>query len=209
MCHVERYICKTPEGFVQYVAVNLLPAGYLRCIDGVIAEPTDPVDVDDKLFVKLCVEPSKNQRWKAKLAGYSNVMYLRYQRRWAAFATLGKWRTREIAAEEWRDIRREPLKFFGYSIAYRHGGDNKWHSSVRIEEYEYRRLKKLYQERYPWAESYWQEAFGAKFPYENYAGVLKQKFQLFRAVNRLRTEKGHSKLKLEIVDTFRRTIQVF
>jgi hypothetical protein len=42
---------------------------------------------------------------------------------------------------EIRDVRREPIRFAGYSVSFRKGKDGKCHPSVRIEPVEYRLLK--------------------------------------------------------------------
>jgi hypothetical protein len=131
-------------GFVQQLACNLLPHGYWFYVAGRIPPHKDPAAVDAKLIARYELGLSKRERARRKQLGYANLHYLRYDRRFVIVGTQGRHQFRDEERVMLRDIRRVPLKFYGYSIGYRPGGrtrsgerDTRWHTHVQIERERY------------------------------------------------------------------------
>ena len=211
-----QYEAKTVGGFVQQVAVNCVAHGYWWYVTGTIPEGKDPAAVDQKLSEKYRTWASSGERARRKRAGFANVRYLRYGHLFILMATEGKQRFFEPLPEgesdrdglsrerRIRDIRRQPLRFEGYSISYRNG-----HPSVRIQREEYMRLKAYFVDLAPrrklktMLEEFW------RVPFESYAPVREQMRCILRAVNRKRKAAGFDQVPLEAVRYKRRVYRPF
>ena len=110
---------------------------------------------------------------------------------------------------EFRDIRRNPMKFGGYSISYKLGSDQKWHSSVRIHPEEYRKLKAHFLEicLHRSVERLILEFKSISF--EPYAPVRRQMFNILRAVNRERHLAGFEAVPVSALRLSRTGVKVF
>jgi hypothetical protein len=138
---VYRYEAASENGFVQQLAVAYVNHGYWYYVAGVIPPDKDVELVDRKLMEKYGIGISKWQRARRKGQGLANVHYLRCQRFFVLIATAGWHPFYEAEGPEIRDIRREPIRFAGYSIGYRRGVRGKWHASVRIHPEQYSMIK--------------------------------------------------------------------
>lgn len=180
----------TIAGFVQQLAVSYVANGYWFYVTGVIPEGKDPRRVDEKLISKYELNISKFARARRKAAGQANVQYLRHRRFFVLLATHGTHKFfLPIEAggegEGIRDCRKAPINFGSYAISYRGG-----HAHVRIEREIFKDLKAFCLEH----ACHWSpERLGETLrglPFEPYAPVRGQMFELVRAVNRLRKTAG-------------------
>ena len=203
------YRCEATSisGFIQQLAVAYVRNGYWFYVCCHIPETKDPSHIDQKLVEHYNIGRPRSTIARHKKAGKANVQYLRYKRRFVLIATRGEHRF--FAEESFQDIRRVPLRIFGYSIGYRKGADGKYHASVRIEEREWKRHKTQIIEhctqRTPEALA---KVFG-NIPYEPYAPVTNQVLTLYRAVNRKRKRAGLEEVPFSCLRLRRRPVQPF
>lgn len=212
------YRCETTsiEGLVQLLACNYLPHGYWFYVTGWVPLDKDPRQVDAKLITKYGIDRSRADRSRRKRLGQANVHYLRHDRFFVLMATHGEHRffTEESACI--RDVRRQPLKYAGYSISYRRGNrtidgkpDPKWHSHVEIDRAWLRRLQTWLVDM---AGRYSTERVALElyqFPFEPYAPVRRQMLRLLRTVNQARKQAGREQLPYSVLPLRRRIVRPF
>lgn len=128
-----RCVTTSVEGFVQQLAVAYITHGYWFYVAGEIPEGKDPTAVDAKLIERYGIAISKWTRCRRKKQGLANMQYLRHERFFVLLATKGRHNFFERESTSFRDIRRVPIRFAGYSIGCRKGRDGRWHASVRIQ----------------------------------------------------------------------------
>lgn len=203
-------------GFVQQIACSYLRHGYWWYVTGQIPAGKDAKAIDRKLIEKYGIGISESTRARRKQLGQANLQYIRHERFFAILSTKGCHRFFEEEAAGIRDIRRNPIRFKGYSISYRRGGrtragerDPRWHSHVEIERSRYRELKAQFLElavhRSP-------EKLALAFyelPFEPYAPIRRQFLSLLRAVNRARKEASYSQIPVEVLPFRRRIVRPF
>lgn len=185
------YRCETTSiaGFIQQLAVSYVRNGYWFYVKGDIPKSKSPQNVDEKLIERYEVGLPRTTVSRRKRAGKSNVQYLRYRRTFVLIATKGEHRFFEEETT-FQDIRRNPLRIFGYSISFRKGADGKYHASVRIDEQEWKKHKvRLLEDCYYASPSRVGESFRT-LPFEPYAPVRNQVLSVFREVNRRRKAAG-------------------
>lgn len=217
-----RYETTSLEGFVQYVASNLLPHGYWFYVTGRIPEGKDPGAVDRKLIEKYGIGLSRQQRARRKLAGLANLHYVRLGRFWVLLATHGEHAFFREEEDRVRDIRHTPLQFGGYSLTVRRGGflkrlpgdeeatiDGKLRVRVQIGRERYRELRAYFLDicMHRTAEVLAQEFWNV--PFEPYAPVRKQLLNLLRLVNAERQAAGYGKLPATVLRLRRRIVKPF
>ena len=191
-------------GFVQQLAVSYVANGYVFYVVGTVPERKDAQVVDAKLIARYGIDCSKFVRARRKAAGKANLHYLRYLRTFVLLATHGEHEFFVEEAGQIRDVRREPLKVEGYSIAVRGG-----RVSVRIERSEYLGLKAYFRGlavRRP-AAAIADEL--ASLPYEPYAPIRRQMLGLLGAVNRARRLAGLDDVPLSCLRLKRHIVPVF
>ncbi len=204
------YSCEasSKEAFLQQLAIAYIANGYWFYVTGQIPERKDPQTIDQKLIAKFGIGISKWARARRKQAGLANVHYLRFGRFFVLIWTKGEHPVFE-EHPDFKDVRRDPVRFAGYSISYKLGVDRKWHPSVRIHPKEYRELKAyllgLAVCRSVQALS---EEF-RKVPFEPYAPVRRQLLNILRAVNRERLKAGFERVPLSALRLSRRALKVF
>lgn len=204
------YRCEATSvsGFIQQLAVAYVRNGYWFYVACRIPETKDSRNIDQKLIERYEIGLPRTTVSRRKKRGQANVQYLRYRNTFVLIATHGRHRFFEEEAEI-QDIRRTPIRLFGYSIGYRKGGDGKFHASVRIEEREWKRRKSQLIEhccQRPAQEL--AEAF-ARIPFEPYAPVTSQVLGAFRAVNRKRKVAGLDEVPFSCLRIRRRPVQPF
>jgi hypothetical protein len=202
----ELYQCEasTPEGFIQQLAVSYVSNGYFFYVVGSVPEGKDPLRVDAKLIDRYNVGVSKWSRARRKRAGAANVQYLRHARLFVLLATHGEHPFFADEGRSVRDVRRVPLKAFGYAVSYKAG-----HVHVRIEREEFKRLRAHFLEL---ATHRKLESVASEFSrlrFEPYAPVRRQLVQMLRAVNRARWAMGFEALPLEALRLRRRIVRPF
>ncbi len=203
-------------GFVQQLACHYLPHGYRWYVTGLIPEHKDPVNTDKKLLDAYGITVSKRQRARNKELGQANLHYLRFGRFFVLIASEGRHEFFEREGDRVRDIRRVPIRFWGYSISYRRGGktrrgevDPAWHSHVQIDRERYKQERAYLLERSLRlsADELAHEIRG--LPFEPYAPVRRQMLLLLRAVNAKRKMANLGQLPTEILRLRRRVVRPF
>lgn len=203
-----RCVATSVEGFVQQLAVVYITHGYWFYVAGKIPEGKDPAAVDAKLICRYGIGISKWARYRRKSQGLANVQYLRYDRFFVLVATKGR-HTFFEAESNVQDIRRQPLRFGGYSVGYGRGADTRFHVSVRIAADEYLRLRSyMVAQAAHHSKEYLRSAFG-RIPFEHYAPVRAQLLNILRAVNRARRAAGFQCVPLSALRFRRRSVRPF
>jgi len=205
------YNCEaaTLAAFVQQFAVSYVAKGYRFYVTGCVPARKEPADVDRKLIERYGVDVSMWARARRKRAGHASVQYLRHARFFVLIATHGQHPLFD-AESNIRDIRKEPLKYGGYAVSFRHSTvTGRSHASVRIEREEYLRLKAYFLglARHRSNETL-AELFGS-LPYEPYAPIRRQILTLLRAVNRERAASGFDAVPSACLRLRRRQVCVF
>ena len=106
--------------------VNLIAKGYRYHFTGRIKAGKDPRSIDERMILHYGANLPKWTRERRKRAGKANFRYIRYGESFFLFATEGEapdfWRDDRSRI---RDLKVSPLRFSGYSISYRKGGNAK------------------------------------------------------------------------------------
>ncbi|MBI3786058.1 MAG: hypothetical protein HY270_21945 [Deltaproteobacteria bacterium] len=139
----------------------------------------------------------------------ANMQYLRHERFFVLLATKGRHEFFERERASFRDVRRVPIKFAGYSIGCRAGRDGRWHASVRIDRAEHAGIKALLVEIGLRPKASAVEREFAEIRHELYAPVRRQLNETWRAVNRARRTAGLESVPIEAVPWKRRIVQPF
>ncbi len=196
------------EGFVQQLAVGYVHHGHFFYVTGRVPEHKNVRAVDAKLIERYGLKVSKWSRARAKAMGRASVQYIRHGRFFVLISTKGRHEFFEQEAQL-RDIRRQPIRYGGYSVSYRQGVDRKWHVSVRIASDEYLRLKAYlvdlacHRSVAGIATEFW------RLPFEPYAPVRRQLLNIMRAVNRKREAAGLEIAPFRVLRLRRRIMRPF
>lgn len=204
-----QYVAASEAAFVQQLAVGYVNHGYWFYVTGNIPEHKDVTKIDEKLIERYGVAISKWARLRRKRQGLANVQYLRYNRFFVLIATRGLHPFFNCEGCNVKDIRREPIHFAGYSIGYRMGVDRKWHASVRIQPVEYNNLKCYFLDLAicrSAEELFWEFR---EVPFEPYAPVRRQLFNILRAVNRARKTAGCELIPFSAIPLQRSSVKAF
>jgi hypothetical protein len=173
-------------------------------VPGRVPEQKDPRAVDRKLVEKYGVDVSRWERVRRKRLGLANVLYIRHDRFFLLMATHGQHRIFEEEAGQFRDARRVPVRFAGYSVSHRNG-----RPCVCIEVNEYRLLKAEMLDRAQYASAdYLAERF-ARLPFVPYKPVRRQLFSILRAVNGVRGKSGLERVCSAAIPWRRPIVRVF
>lgn len=205
---VYRCVAMTAHGFVQQLAVSYVGHGYWFYVTGIVPERKDPSAVDEKLLDRYGIAISKWARARRKHAGLANVHYLRFARFFVLIATEGEHRffTEEKGI---RDVRRDSLRFGGYSIGLKKGSDGKWHPSVRIHPDTYREMKCYFLELAVCRSEAELVAEFRQVHFAMFAPVRVQVLAVHRAVNAARKEAGLPPVSASSLNLKRRPVLVF
>ncbi len=203
-----RYETTSIEGFVQQLALSYIGHGYWFYITGIIPERKDPQRVDEKLLEQYDAGLSKWAKARRKRAGLANVHYIRHGRFFVLIASRGEHRFFQHEPNH-KDVRRDSIRFGGYSIGYRLGVDRRWHPSVRIHPEEYRRLKAYLLDISCHRSVENLTAEFRRIRFEPYAPVRRQLLNLLRGVNRLRESAGFEPVPVSALRLSRRVVRPF
>jgi len=182
--------------------------GHWFYVTGEIPPHKDPRVVDAKLIERYHLDISKWARARAKAQGRASVQYIRHGRFFVLIATKGR---HEFYNQESDvlDIRRQPIRYVGYSISFRRGVDRRWHVSVRIAPDEYLRLKSFLVGFAVHRSVDNLVAALQGIPFEPYAPVRRQLFNILRAVNRARHAAGYEPVPASALRLRRRPVKPF
>ncbi|MEZ6131288.1 MAG: hypothetical protein R3C59_21645 [Planctomycetaceae bacterium] len=211
-----RCVAASPEGLVQQVAVSYLRHGYWWYVTGRIPNSKDPAAVDRKLIAKYDIALTDRQRAHRKRRGLANMQYIRYGTWFLLLVTEGHHPFKQLERNRIRDCRRNPIKFEGYSISYRRGGniaaggaDPKWHACVRIEQQTYKQLKAFFLNRACHRSVENLAVDFARVPYARFAPVRRQLLTIHRSVNKARQRVGYEPLPTSVLQLRRRIVKSF
>jgi hypothetical protein len=195
------------EGFVQQLA-NLVAKGYRYYIMAEIPARKDVAAVDAKLIHFYKLDLTKSARYRRKLAGRANVAYLRHGRTFVLICTEGLHRFHDENAHS-LDIRREPIRFHGYSIGSGKGSDGRFHASVSIHADAFADLLALFKGLavHRSAETLTREFQLIRF--SPFARVRRQYLRLLREVNDIRRAAGFQPVPLSALKLRRIPVKVF
>ncbi len=219
-----KYRCEATsvEGFVQMLASNYLPHGYWFYITGHVPPNKSPEAIDAKLLDKYSISLSRQQRSRRKRLGFANLHYLRYGDFFVILATHGKHLFFESEGEAVRDIRKFPLRFYGYSLTVRRGGylkkgageesaspDGRYRVRVTIAR---DRFSTLYHDLLDRAAHRSLDSLRWELwnqPFEPYAPIRKQMLRLLRGVNQVRASMGYEKVPTDSIRYQRKIVKPF
>lgn len=197
------------EGFVQQVAVSFVLHGYHYYVIGEIPEAKDPSAVDAKLIHRYELDISKFARCRRKKEGIAAVQYLRHDRFFVIMATDGEHAFFEKEKTAIRDLRREPLECFRYSLGCYQRPNGRWHPSVRIAGEEFTRMKREFNEAAVRLGNVELAQKIYSLPFAPFAPVRGQFFALLNLINQRRKKAGLPLVVADCVRRRRKPVQVF
>lgn len=204
------YRCEavSAAGFIQQLAVAYIHHGHFFYVTGKVPEHKDPRAVDRKLIERYGLDVTRWTRARRKEAGQASVQYLRHNRFFVLVATHGKHEFYECESDI-RDVRRQPIRYAGYSVGYRRGVDRRFHVSVRVAPDEYLKLKShvLGLAGHRSVENLAAEL--QRLSLEPYAAVRRQLLNILRAVNRMRKAAGFEPVAVAALRLRRRIVRPF
>jgi len=176
--------------------------GYWYYVTGTIPEGKDSQEVDAKIMAKYDIGCSRWTRARRKKKGLANIHYVRHQSFFVMFATKGQHEWFE--QEEWacekkrkesggriRDIRRQPLTRGGYTVSFKEcSSTGRGHVAVRIHPEDYRCLKDYFLQLATHRSATKLVSEFNHFPFEPYAGIRQQRWNIVQAVNKARKRAG-------------------
>ena len=192
------------DGFVQYLACNLINRGYWWYYLGQIPWHKDPPTVDAKLAELYELTLDKFARARRKKKGLANAAYIRHERTFVLICTEGPHRLRED--HKLLDIRLRPIHFHGYSIGCGRGGDGRYHASVRITDDAFKSLSAYYERIALQKDAPSLAVDVDSIPYQPYARVRRQLTKLVQQVNQRRLAAGKDTVPLVTQSRRRRSV---
>lgn len=203
-----RYEATSLRGFIQQIAVGYVRWGYFFYTVAMIPAHKDPRKTDEKIIGRYNLRRSRWSNARAKEQGKASAHYLRYDRTLVLLATNGEhalW-----AEENLKDLRREPLKVFGYAIGYNgREGQGRGHVSVRIQKPIYLELKARLSDMATKRDVTSMLKEFEKVHFEAYAGVRGQMLNILREVNRRRIAAGMERVPMDAIRMRRTAVKVF
>ena len=204
------YRCEaaTVAGFIQQLAVACVARGYWFYVMGCIPPHKDARAVDAKLIDRYGIDCSKWVRSRRKERGLGNIQYVRFRRFFVLVATAGEQDFFRFEARI-RDIRRNPIHCFGYTVGCYGKREVGWHPSVRIERLFFEEMKEKFIHA---AVRETSESLSSRFgslPFEPYAPVRRQLLTLLACVNRVRLRAGMEPIAVTAVRLRRKPVRPF
>lgn len=199
-----RYLTHSVGGFIQQAAVYYVQRGYWFYVLGHLPKGKPACRFDQKILQKYQIGLSKDQCYRRKRQGQANVQYLRYRETFLLLATEGTHPFFQDETNQIRDVRKFPLRVFGYRIAWQRG-----RVQVGLEEQTYRRLKTVFRRLALRANP---DLLARKFktlPFEPYRPVYRQVRSLWKTVNRKRKTAGLALVPASALRTRRRSFRPF
>lgn len=205
---VYRCVATSAAGFVQQLAVSYVGHGYWFYVTGLVPERKDPLVIDQKLIDRYGIDISKWARARRKKQGLSNLHYLRFGRFFVLVATLGEHRFFE-EEKRIRDVRRDSVRFGGYSIGYKRDRVGKWHPSVRIHPETYAEMKAYFVDLATRRTAHDLAEVLGRLQFVPFAPVRIQLLCVLRAVNAARKGAGLGAVPVAALQLKRSSVTVF
>lgn len=195
-----QYEARTVAGFVSQI-VRYAASGHYFYVRVLLPEKKDPAAIDQKLLDRYGVRTKRWQRKRRHLKENAGIHYLRCNRCAVLMLTKGSHETFYADhSQQVRDIRREALKVFGYSIRYGFSEAKRdWKVSVRLDQETYRKVREHMLAIAAWDSYREPERLEREFrrlPYQPYEPVFKQLLAILRLVNRQRRRRGFEPLAM-------------
>jgi len=194
----------TLEGFIQQLAVSYVSRGYWWYVTGQIPDDKVPGDIDRKLIERYGITWKKWERARRKEQGLANLQYIRHGNFFVILASDGEHVFKQRETSRIQDARRKGIEYGGYLISFRNG-----HVQVRIDDETYRQLKAHY---VGLALRRTKETLISEFyaaPFEPYAPIRRQMFNILREVNRVRKVAGFEQIPSSAIWLKRRILSPF
>ena len=194
----------TLEGFIQQLAVSYVGRGYWWYVTGQIPDDKVPADIDQKLVERYGITWKKWERARRKEQGLANLQYIRHGNFFVILASDGEHVFKQREASRIQDARRKGIEYGGYLISFRNG-----HVQVRIDDETYRQLKAHY---VGLALRRTKETLISEFyaaPFEPYAPIRRQMFNILREVNRVRKVAGFEQIPSSAIWLKRKVVKPF
>ena len=203
------YLAVSENAFVQQLAVAYVNHGYWFYVTGIVPQNKNAVLVDTKLIQKYDIAISKWARARRKRRGLANVHYLRHRMFFVLIATKGQHHFFEQEGPVLKDIRKEPIKYAGYSISYKQGVNRRGHPSVRIHPNQYNIIKCHFLDISLVKSADQISSEFNRLPFEPYAPIRRQLLNIHRAVNRIRLKAGLEAVPIECLRLRRHVVKPF
>ena len=205
------YRCEvaSTHALIQLLACNYLPHGRVYYSDWVIGRGKDVRAVDEKMVSMYGLGGSRATRWRKRVRdGEPSVHYLRHGRKCLLVATGPEGSHLFFENEPYKDIRRQPFEYAGYSVTYGKGGDRREHALVWIERRRFETLRSRFVEQLALRCSC-DELIGAfdGIPYVRYRPVRDQVLHILKHTNRRRRSAGLQLVDRASIDLKRRFVQ--
>ena len=193
-----QYETRNVSAFVSQI-VRYVAAGHYFYIRVLIPEGKDVAAVDAKLLARYDIKKKRWQRKRRHLKQTASIHYLRCNRCAVLMLTKGNHEQfYQDHASSIRDIRRQALKVFGYSIRFGVSVNGKARKiSVRLDQEKYREVRDHFLTICAW-DSYRSpqrlEREFSRLPHQPYGPVFVQLHSIWKAVNRSRRKRGFEPL---------------
>lgn len=195
------------EAFVQYLASNLIRHGYWHHFVGHVPAHKDAEAVDEKLIERYEANLDKFTRARRKKKGLANVAYVRHGRTFVLLSTDGE---HEIFNEhKMLDLRRRPIRLFGYSIGAGRGQDGKFHASVRISDEAFAKEVSYFLDLATHRSAASIASELRQIPFVPYARVRRQLLKILRLINEKRQTAGFEPVPVSALNLRREILKVF
>ena len=217
---MKTYRCeaKSIDAFLAHV-VRLVGTGHYFYFAGTLKPGKDPRKLDRKLIAEWDLDKPSWKREARRRGAAPNIHYLRFGRHYLLVATHGKGTNGEphrffVEYESTlQDIRRNALRFCGYSIRYPVSKDTgRRRAFVRLDKDAYARARAeliAAAIRAQYRDPELIEALVSGLPYQWYRPVRQQLRVILNEVNRVRRHAGLSPVRLSCVPTKMRVTQIF
>ena len=148
--------------------------------------------------------PRSGRRARRKEQGRANLQYIRFGWYFVILATEGEHIFKRRERSKIRDVRRNSIRFGGYQVSFRNG-----HVQVRIDDETYNLLRAYYVDLATRRNKDFMISEFYQFPFEPYAPIRRQAFNILRQVNRVRKVAGYETIPASAIWLKRKIVRPF
>ena len=198
-----RHLARNRAAFIAQV-VRYISRGYYFYVCCQVPESKDPEAIDEKLLTLYNVRQHRWRRERRNLKDAAAIHYLRYDHTFVLMLTRGR---HDVFYSDHgtavRDVRRQALQVFGYSI--RHGFsqyEKRKRTFVRLDRRTCNKLKQHLLTVACWDSMRSRERMEReirRIPYQPYGPVIGQLQTILRAINRARRKRGYLPARSECI----------